>query len=69
MSREDVVAHVRRGRDAAAAELAELEAIAPDVDAHPYDGYGLEANRAFIRWADHALADLEATTPARPPRA
>ncbi|HEX6699474.1 MAG TPA: PadR family transcriptional regulator [Gaiellaceae bacterium] len=63
MSREDVVTHVRRGRDAAAAELAELEQIAPNVDAHPYDGYvleyGLEANRAFIRWADSVLAELE----------
>ena len=63
MSRDDVVAHIRRGRDDAAAELAELEKITPDADAHPYDGYvveyGLEANRAFLRWADRVLADLD----------
>src|SRR5438552_13679769 len=38
MSPEAVVAHIRKARDEAAAELAELEQIRPDTKAHPYDG-------------------------------
>lgn len=72
MTPEAVVAHVRRARDAAATELAELEQISPNVDAHPYDDYvveyGLEFNRMFLRWADNMLAELEARAPAQTAR-
>jgi len=66
MSREAVVAHVKRGRAEAAAELAELEQIRPDTSgAHPYDGlildWGLMRARAFIRWADRAVREIEAS--------
>jgi DNA-binding PadR family transcriptional regulator len=63
MSREAVVAHIRRAREEAAAEIAELERIRPDTKAHPYDGlvigWGLERGRAFIRWADRAVREIE----------
>jgi hypothetical protein len=63
-----VAEHIAQGRDRAAAELAELEQITPNVEAHPYDGYlvdyGIEANRAFIQWADGVLADLRSSATA-----
>jgi DNA-binding PadR family transcriptional regulator len=63
MHPDAVAEHIAQGRQRAAAELAELEQITPDVQAHPYDGYlvnyGIEANRAFIRWADSVLEDLD----------
>jgi DNA-binding PadR family transcriptional regulator len=62
MDPEAVAQHIADGRERAAAEVAELEQITPDVRKHPYDGYllsyGIEANRAFIRWADAVLEDL-----------
>jgi len=65
MSREAVVAHIKRARAEAAAELAELEQIQPDTTgAHPYDGlvleWGLVRARAFIRWANGAVREIEA---------
>jgi len=39
MQPEAVAEHIARGRERAAAELAELEQISPSVDEHPYDGY------------------------------
>jgi len=65
MSREAVVAHIQKARDEAAAELAELEQIRPDTSgAHPYDGlvleWGLVRARAFIRWADRAVREIDA---------
>jgi DNA-binding PadR family transcriptional regulator len=67
MSREAVVAHIRRGREREAAELAELEQIRPDSKAHPYDRlvleWGLQRARTFLRWADEAIKEIEATVP------
>src|SRR6266545_3051130 len=64
MTREAVLAHIRRAREEAAAEVAELEEMRPDTDAHPYDGlvigWGLERGRAFVRWADRAIREIEA---------
>jgi len=68
MSREAVVEHIKRARAEAAAELAELEQIRPDTTgAHPYDGlvleWGLVRARAFIRWADRAVKEIETKAP------
>ena len=68
MSREAVVFHIKRARTEAVAELAELEQIRPDTKAHPYDGlvleWGLVRARAFIRWADRAVKEIEASATA-----
>jgi len=64
LGRDEVVAHVRAGREAMAAQLAELEQIEAGLDAegdlHGWLAlrYGLERNRATLRWADEALAAL-----------
>jgi DNA-binding PadR family transcriptional regulator len=67
ISREAVVAHIRKARAREAAELAELEQIHPDSEAHPYDqlvlDWGLVRARAFLRWADSAIKQIEATVP------
>jgi PadR family transcriptional regulator AphA len=67
ISREAVVAHIRKAREREAAELAELEQIRPDAKAHPYDRlvleWGLVRGRAFLRWADGAIREIEATVP------
>jgi len=69
MSREAVVDHIRRERAREAAELAELEEIHPDSDEHPYDRlvleWGLVRARAFLRWADRSIAELEAKAPSK----
>ena len=63
MDPDAVADHIAQGRERAAAELAELARISPNVDAHPYDGYlldyGIEVNRAFVRWADDVLDDMQ----------
>jgi len=73
MQPEAVAEHIARGRERAAAELAELEQISPSVDEHPYDGYlidyGIEVNRAFIRWADDVLGDMQRAASPRKRRA
>ena len=66
MSKEALVAHVGRRRDQAAAELAEyreIEKRIKGVEAN-YFGYvtlrwGLVQSRAWIRWADEILRELE----------
>ncbi len=67
VSREAVVALIRKAREREAAELAELEQIHPDDEAHPYDRlvleWGLERAHAFLRWADRAIKEIEAKTP------
>jgi DNA-binding PadR family transcriptional regulator len=69
LERTEVVAHVRARRDAATAELRELEEIESTIDraASPFGWlalrYGLEQDRAILRWADEALAALEAGPP------
>jgi DNA-binding PadR family transcriptional regulator len=64
LGRDEIVAHLRAGREAIAAQLDELEQIEAAIDA---DGdrygwlalrYGLERNRATLRWADEALTAL-----------
>lgn len=61
----ELVAHVRARRDAIAEELRELEEIERTIDRErsPYGWltlrYGLEQDRAFIRWADDTLSALE----------
>lgn len=61
----ELAAHVRERREAIAAELAELEEIAADVDPDesPYGwlalAYGLEVDRAILRWAELARRTLE----------
>ena len=66
ISREAVVAHIRKAR-ARSPELAELEQIRPDAKEHPYDRlvleWGLVRGRAFLRWADGAIKELEAKVP------
>jgi DNA-binding PadR family transcriptional regulator len=72
MSREAVIAHIKQARAEAAAELEELEQIRPDTRAHPYDGlvlgWGLERGRAFVRWADRAIREIEGEPVRRPRR-
>jgi PadR family transcriptional regulator, regulatory protein AphA len=69
MSRDAVVVHIRKAREEAAAELAELEQIQPDTKAHPYDGlvleWGLVRARAFLRWAERAIKEIEAKAPSK----
>jgi DNA-binding PadR family transcriptional regulator len=66
LERDEMVEHVRAQRDAVAAELAELEEIEASwsSDGDPYGWlalrYGLERDRATLRWAEEALAQLEA---------
>jgi PadR family transcriptional regulator, regulatory protein AphA len=66
MSKEALVAHIERRRQDAAAELAEyreIEKRIKGVEAN-YFGYvtlrwGLAQSRAWIRWADEILRELE----------
>ncbi len=67
MSRDVLVAHVRRKREAAADELAEYREIEKQIknDERSYFGYatlrwGIAQARAWIRWADGFLEELEA---------
>jgi DNA-binding PadR family transcriptional regulator len=67
MSREGLFAHVSRKRDAAAEELAEYREIEKQIkdDERSYFGYatlrwGMAQARAWIRWADGFLEELEA---------
>lgn len=66
IERREIVSHVRARRDAVAAELRELEELEAviDGDANPFGwlalSYGLEHDRAFLRWAEEALGALEA---------
>jgi len=67
MSREALSAHVSRKRDAAAEELAEYHDIEKRIkdDERSYFGYatlrwGMAQARAWIRWADGFLKELEA---------
>lgn len=63
---EELLDHVRARRDAIAAELRELEEIERSIDRErsPYGWltlrYGLEQDRAFLRWADETLHALGA---------
>jgi PadR family transcriptional regulator AphA len=66
MSKEALVAHLRRKRDAAAGELAEYREIEQRIrdDERSYYGYvtlrwGLAQAEAWIRWADEILQELE----------
>jgi PadR family transcriptional regulator AphA len=64
LERAEIVAHIQTRRDAIAAELEELEAIEAQIDrdASPFGWlalrYGLEQDRAILRWADEALSVL-----------
>jgi PadR family transcriptional regulator AphA len=67
MSRDALLAHVRRKREAAAEELAEYREIEKRIqgDERNYFGYatlrwGMAQARAWIRWADGFLQELEA---------
>ena len=67
MSKEALVAHVERKREEAARELAEYREIEARIrgDERSYFGYvtlrwGLAQARAWIRWADEILRELEA---------
>jgi PadR family transcriptional regulator, regulatory protein AphA len=67
MSKEALRAHVTRKREAAAEELAEYREIENRIrdDEHSYFGYatlrwGIAQARAWIRWADGFLEELEA---------
>ena len=67
MSRETLATHVRRKREAAADELAEYREIEKQIKTMPrsYFGYatlrwGIAQARAWIRWADGVLEELEA---------
>jgi len=66
MSKEGLVAHVERRRAEAVAELAEYCEIEKRIKDRPenYFGYvtlrwGLAQSRAWIRWADEILRELE----------
>jgi PadR family transcriptional regulator AphA len=66
MSPEALVAHVRRKREAAAGELAEYREVEKRIkdDERSYFGYatlrwGMAQARAWIRWADGFLEELE----------
>jgi PadR family transcriptional regulator, regulatory protein AphA len=66
MSKEALVAHVERRRAEAVAELAEFREIEKRIKDRPenYFGYvtlrwGLAQSRAWIRWADEILPELE----------
>jgi PadR family transcriptional regulator AphA len=64
LDHDEIVAHVRAGRQAVAGQLAELEEIEarldPERDRFGWLAlrYGLERDRATLRWADEALAVL-----------
>jgi DNA-binding PadR family transcriptional regulator len=67
MSPETLATHVRRKREAASEELAEYREIERQIknDPRSYFGYatlrwGIAQARAWIRWADGLLAELEA---------
>jgi DNA-binding PadR family transcriptional regulator len=67
MSRDALLAHVRRKREAAAEELAEYREIEKRIkeDERSYFGYatlrwGMAQARAWVRWADGFLEELEA---------
>jgi PadR family transcriptional regulator AphA len=66
MSKEALVGHVERRREAAAAELAEYREIEKRIKGRKenYFGYvtlrwGLAQARAWMRWADEVLRELE----------
>jgi hypothetical protein len=70
MSREALIAHIERKRAEAARELEEYREIETRVrdDEQSYYGYvtlrwGLAQARAWIRWADEILRELEAARP------
>lgn len=62
---EEIAAHIRDRRGRIEAELAELEELERtiDRDTSPFGllalQYGLEVDRAILRWTDEALASLE----------
>jgi PadR family transcriptional regulator AphA len=64
LERDEIVAHVRERRQRIAAELGQLEALEAtlDRDANVFGWlalrYGLEQDRAILRWTDEALAAL-----------
>jgi PadR family transcriptional regulator AphA len=67
MSKQGLVAHVERKRAEAARDLEEYREIEARVrdDEHSYYGFvtlrwGLTQSRAWIRWADEILRELEA---------
>ena len=67
MSRDALIAHVRAKRGAAAEELAEFREIEKRIkgSTRDYFGYatlrwGLAQSRAWMRWADGFLEELEA---------
>jgi hypothetical protein len=67
MSKEALVGHIERRREAAAAELAEYREIEKRIRGNEenYFGYvtlrrGLAQSRAWIRWADEILRELDA---------
>lgn len=66
MSKDALVAHLERKRAAAARDLAEYREIEKRIAGSEKDrfGYltlrwGLAQERAWIRWADEALRELE----------
>jgi hypothetical protein len=66
MSTEALISHVERRRDAAAVELSEYREIEKRIKGKEenYFGYvtlrwGLAQSRAWIRWADEILRELE----------
>jgi PadR family transcriptional regulator AphA len=64
LERERLIAHIEEGRAEVQEELSQLQAIEktldPDRDFHGWLTltYGLERDRATVRWADAALAAL-----------
>jgi DNA-binding PadR family transcriptional regulator len=64
LDRRKLIAHVEEGRAEVWEELSQLEAIEKTIDREAnFHGwltltYGLERDRATIRWADAALAEL-----------
>jgi DNA-binding PadR family transcriptional regulator len=62
MDLETLVRHIEEGRADVEEELVQLEAMAKDDDRDPFRrlvlSYGLEVDRARIRWADEALRSL-----------
>jgi PadR family transcriptional regulator AphA len=67
MSKEALAGHIERKREHVARELAEYREIEDRIrdDARSYYGYvtlrwGLAESRAWIRWADEILRELEA---------
>jgi DNA-binding PadR family transcriptional regulator len=68
LDRERLIAHVEEGRAEVQEELSQLEAIEGTIDRErSFHGwltltYGLERDRATIRWADAVLAELRRRT-------